>query len=117
MATTTMYGIPNCDTIKKARAFLAARGVDYRFHDYKKQGVPADELAHWVAGLGWERLVNRQGTAWRKLAPGVQAGVHDAASAIALMLAQPSVIKRPVLCHGDTLQVGFAAATWTSLFP
>lgn len=117
MATTTVYGIPNCDTIKKARAFLAGRGVDYHFHDYKKQGVPADELARWVDRLGWECLVNRQGNTWRKLAPDVQAGVHDAASAIALMLAQPSVIKRPVLQHGDMLQVGFVAAEWTRIFP
>jgi arsenate reductase (glutaredoxin) len=114
---TTMYGIPNCDTVKKARAFLAERGIDYRFHDYKKQGLPVDALARWVDGLGWERLVNRQGNTWRKLAPEVQAGVHDAPSAIALMLAQPSVIKRPVLWHGDTLRVGFAAAEWTKLFP
>ena len=113
---TTMYGIPNCDTIKKARAFLAGRGVDYRFHDYKTQGVPAAELARWVDRLGWERLVNHQGNTWRKLAPEVQAGVHDAPSAIALMLDQPSVIKRPVLLHGDALHVGFAVGEWARLF-
>jgi Spx/MgsR family transcriptional regulator len=107
----TIYGIPNCDTVKKARAFLAERGVVHAFHDYKKQGVPA-ELDGWLASLGWERLLNRQGTTWRKLDPARQAAVHDAASAKALMLEQPSVIRRPVAVRGSELRVGFDAQDW-----
>jgi arsenate reductase len=112
---TTVYGIPNCDTVKKARAFLAAQGIDAAFHDFRKAGVPADALAHWVARFGWERLVNRQGTTWRKLPPDVQARVVDAASAMALMQAQPSVIRRPVLRQGGRLLLGFDAAEWATL--
>jgi arsenate reductase (glutaredoxin) len=112
----TMYGIPNCDTIRKARAFLAEHSVDHHFHDYKKQGVPADELARWVERLGWERLLNRQGNTWRKLAPDAQAAVHDAATACALMCAQPSSIRRPVLVRGELLLVGFDRATWAREF-
>jgi Spx/MgsR family transcriptional regulator len=114
--TTTMYGIPNCDTIKKARAFLAGRAIAYQFHDYKKLGVPAVELASWVERLGWERLLNRQGNTWRRLAPEVQAAVHDAASACRLMAAEPSAIRRPVLVSGPELLVGFDPATWARHF-
>jgi len=114
-APTTLYGIPNCDTVKKARAWLAERGVEYRFHDYKKQGVPEPELHEWIAALGWERLLNRQGTTWRKLDPARQTAVHDAASACTLMLEQPSVIRRPVLLRGAELRVGFDAADWARL--
>ena len=114
--TITMYGIPNCDTIKKARAFLAERAIDYQFHDYKKLGVPADELALWVERMGWERLLNRQGNTWRKLDPDAQAAVHDAPSACAVMVAQPSVIRRPVLVAGKELLVGFDKAVWARSF-
>ncbi len=104
----TLYGIPNCDTVKKARAWMSGNGHSYSFHDFKKQGVPADRLAAWVDALGWEALVNRQGTTWRKLADSDKAAVIDAASACALMLAQPSVIKRPVLeRNGQPVAVGF----------
>ena len=113
---TTLYGIPNCDTVKKARAFLAERGVPCAFHDYKKQGVPAEDLAAWCERVGWQRLLNRQGNTWRRLAPEVQAEVLDAPSAMALMRAQPSVIKRPVVVHGSELLVGFDAAAWARLF-
>jgi arsenate reductase (glutaredoxin) len=116
MMATTMYGIPNCDTIKKARAFLDANGIVYVFHDYKKQGVPADALARWVERLGWEPLLNRRGPTWRKLDPGVQATVHDAASAQAVMRANASVIKRPVLVFGDELLVGFDLPLWVRHF-
>jgi Spx/MgsR family transcriptional regulator len=92
-----VYGIPNCDTVKKARAWLAARGLDHAFHDFRKQGVPAERLDAWLAALGWEALVNRRGTTWRKLDLALQAAVTDAASARALMLANPSVIRRPVI--------------------
>ena len=115
MSLITVYGIPNCDTIRKARAWLAEHGVAYTFHDYKKEGVPAVALDGWIAALGWERLLNRQGTSWRKLDPARQAAVHDAASAKALMLEQPSVIRRPVLDRDGELRVGFDAAEWGRL--
>ncbi len=112
MSTITLYGIPNCDTVKKARAWLAGRGIQADFHDYKKQGVPEAALRGWVKALGWETLLNRKGTTWRKLDPARQAQVADADSAIALMLEQPSVIRRPVLVRGDTLLAGFDADAW-----
>lgn len=107
-----LYGIPNCDTVKRARAWFAGQGRDVRFHDFRKDGVPAAELDRWIAHLGWERLLNRQGTTWRRLDEATRAGVTDAASARALMLAQPSVIKRPVVDWGSTLTVGFDPAAW-----
>jgi arsenate reductase len=114
-ASTTIYGIANCDTVKRARAFLAGRGIDAVFHDTRKAGVPAEALADWVAQFGWQRLVNRQGTTWRKLPADAQAQVVDAASAMALMQAQPSVIRRPVLRQGERLLLGFDAAEWATL--
>jgi arsenate reductase len=108
--STLVYGIPNCDTVKKARTWLSEQGVAFDFHDYKKQGVPADRLAAWVAAVGWEPLVNRQGTTWRKLDEATKAAVVDAASAQALMRANASVIKRPVIERdGQVLSVGFDA--------
>lgn len=108
----TVYGIPNCDTVKKARAWLADQGVAHVFHDFKKQGVPEAELDHWLTSVGWDRLLNRQGTTWRKLDAATQARVTDAASAKALMLAQPSVIKRPVVQWAKVVTVGFKAEDW-----
>ena len=107
----TLYGIPNCDTVKRARAWLADAGYIVVFHDFKKQGVPLPELDAWLATLGWEALLNRQGTSWRKLDEAMRVGVVDAASARAAMLAAPSSIKRPVIrwAKGDVLTVGFAA--------
>jgi Spx/MgsR family transcriptional regulator len=114
--TITLYGIPNCDTVKKARAWLAGEGVDYAFHDFKKQGVPPDRLDHWMAAAGWQKLLNRQGTTWRKLDPAVQAGAGDAAGARALMLEQSSVIKRPVVeWDARTVTVGFDPEAWRAL--
>ncbi|WP_298931439.1 ArsC family reductase [uncultured Ramlibacter sp.] len=110
-----VYGIPNCDTVKKARAWLAEHGVEHRFHDFKKDGVPAERLDAWLAAAGWETLVNRKGTTWRKLAPATQAGVHDAASAKALLLEQASVIKRPVVEWPAKTTVGFDPAQWALL--
>jgi arsenate reductase (glutaredoxin) len=111
--TIRLYGIAHCDTVKKARAWLAAQGHACAFHDFKKLGVPEDRLAAWVASVGWTTLLNRQGTTWRKLAPELQAGVTDAAGAQALMLAQPSVIKRPVVEWPDgQTTVGFSEALW-----
>lgn len=110
----TVYGIPNCDTVKKARKSLSDNGKDYSFHDYKKQGVPEKELRSWVKQLGWETLLNKRGTTWRKLDEATKASV-DEASAIQIMLANPSIIKRPVLSSGKTLLVGFSAEEYAQL--
>jgi Spx/MgsR family transcriptional regulator len=102
-----LYGIPNCDTVKKARAWLGEAGVAHSFHDFKKSGVPADRLDAWIAMVGWEKLVNRSGMMWRKLDEAAKAKVVDAASAKALMQALPSVIKRPVVEARGEVLVGF----------
>ena len=110
---TILYGIPNCDTVKRARDWLTSQGVAYEFHDFKKQGVPADHLAAWVQAAGWERVLNRKGTTWRKLPEAQQASVVDAASAQALMREQASVIKRPVVEWADgRITVGFDPVDW-----
>ncbi|MBH1996707.1 Spx/MgsR family transcriptional regulator [Delftia sp. 60] len=114
--TVTLYGIPNCDTVKKARAWLADQGIAYEFHDFKKQGVPAAQLPAWMQAVGWEKLLNRQGTTWRKLDADTQAGAQDAAGAAALMQQQPSVIKRPVVQWPQgRVTVGFAPDAWAEL--
>jgi Spx/MgsR family transcriptional regulator len=106
----TVYGIPNCDTVKKARAWLAEHGLQAAFHDFKKQGVPADLLPEWLAAFGRDKLVNRSGTTWRKLDEAARAAVVDDASAMALMRAEPSVIKRPVVRWADgALTLSFGA--------
>lgn len=108
MSQLVVYGIPNCNTVKKARTWLDEQGQAFVFHDYKKQGVPADRLDAWIKQVGWEVLVNRQGTTWRQLDDATKAGVVDAASARALMLDKASVIKRPVVERaGQVLVVGF----------
>ena len=106
-----IFGIKACDTMKKARTFLDGRGTPYTFHDYKLEGVTAERLAEWVAKVGWERLLNRAGTTFRKLPEEARAGI-DEARAIALMVAQPSMIKRPVLTRGDDILVGFRPDEW-----
>lgn len=111
--TLILYGIPNCDTVRRARAWLGAQGLEHQFHDFKKQGVPEKQLDLWIKTLGWEPLVNTRGTTWRKLDEATRAGVTDAASARTLMLAQPSVIKRPVAQWADGgVSVGFDEASW-----
>ena len=111
--TITLYGIPNCDTVKKARAWLQQAGRDVRFVDFKKAGVPEDRLDAWLASVGWERLLNRQGTTWRKLDDALRAAVVDAASVRVEMLAHTSVIRRPVVEWADgSITVGFDAADW-----
>jgi len=109
-----LYGIPNCDTIKKARKWLKDNGVDYQFHDYKKLGVPEKELKNWVKQVGWETLLNKRGTTWRKLDDNTKNSI-DEKSAIQIMLANPSIIKRPVLVKGKTLLVGFSADDYAKL--
>ncbi len=116
--TLTVYGIPNCDTVKKARLWLAAQGVDYVFFDFKKMGVPADKLPGWLTALGWDKLVNRKGTTWRKLDIATQAGVVDADAASALILAHPSVVKRPVVVWADgQISVGFDPVSFAARLP
>lgn len=103
-----LYGIPNCSTVKKARDWLESHGLGYTFHDFKKEGVPTEALHAWVQNRGWETLVNRAGTTWRKLDPALQASVVNAEAAMALMQSQPSVIKRPVVQWPDgRITVGF----------
>lgn len=109
-----LYGIPNCDSVRKARAWLEVAGVAYRFHDLRKLGVPADALAAWLVAVGWERLLNRQGTTWRQLDAAARSGVIDAAGAAALMREQPSLIKRPVVAWpGGAITVGFDPAAYS----
>ena len=102
----TLYGIRNCDTVKKARTWLDGRGVAYAFHDYKVAGIDRSQLTQWCSELGWERVLNRAGTTFRKLAEADKAGL-DEAEAIRLMLEQPSLIKRPVLDLGKRRLIGF----------
>lgn len=113
--TLQVHGIPNCDTVKKARAWLTARGVAHEFHDFRKSGLAADTLAGWVAAVGVARLLNRKGTTWRGLDATAQAGADSESGAQALMLAHSSVIKRPVLRWPDgAITVGFDEADWTA---
>ena len=111
MAGVTIYGIKNCDTMKKARAWLDDHGVAYTFHDYKTLGIERAKLESWAAKTGWETLLNRAGTTFRKL-PGGDKENLDEKKAIALMLAQNSLIKRPVLEAGKELFVGFKPDIW-----
>ena len=116
----TVHGIRNCDTVRKACQWLDAHGIAYRFHDFKTQGVPVADLDRWIARLGWEPLVNRQGLTWRRLDDATRERVTDAASARALLLAQPSLIKRPVVdwaADGSDASVGFRPADWAPRAP
>jgi arsenate reductase len=113
--TITLFGIPNCDTVKKSRAWLADRGLSYAFHDYKKAGVDTGKLAAWVDQLGWEKLLNRNGTTFRKLPDSMKADL-DAGKAIMLMTEHPSMIKRPVVEYEGGVLVGFKADDWDSAF-
>ncbi len=111
---TTLYGIPNCDTVKKARAWLQQHARAHEFHDFKKLGVPVERLDAWLAAAGWERLLNRKGTTWRQLDEATRAAVIDTASARAVMLANPSTVKRPVVeWPGGAVTVGFDADDWS----
>jgi Spx/MgsR family transcriptional regulator len=109
--TITLYGIPNCDTVKKARAWLDQRGIGYAFHDYKKLGADPERLAEWCAAVGWEKVLNRAGTTFRKLDEADREGL-DQARAIRLMTEYPSMIKRPIVEHPGGLLVGFKQEEW-----
>jgi arsenate reductase (glutaredoxin) len=113
--TATLYGISNCDTVKKARSWLDGHGLAYAFHDYKKAGIDELRLRTWIAGIGWDPLLNRTGTTFRKL-PDADKQDLDENKAVRLMLAQPSMIKRPVVEHDGGLLVGFKPDEWARLF-
>lgn len=108
-----VFGIHNCDTVKKARKWLDEAGIEYQFHDFKKDGLNADTLTRWENSVGWETLVNRRGTTWRKLPEPVRDNI-DAQTAHEIMLKNPSIIKRPVVERGDNISVGFNAAEWAA---
>jgi Spx/MgsR family transcriptional regulator len=113
IANITLYGIANCDTVKKSRAWLSAQNLDYQFHDFKKQGLPAPLLDTWITALGWQPLLNTRGNTWHRLDEATRAATTDAASARALMLEQPSIVKRPVVQWADgRLTVGFSETSW-----
>ncbi len=112
----TLYGIPNCDTVKKARTWLAEHGHDFEFHDFKKQGLSRELAARWLEQLDWEVLVNRKGMTWRNLPDERKAAITDKAAVLELMLENPSVIKRPVLAGAGPLNVGFSADQYARIF-
>ena len=107
----TVYGIPNCDTVRKARAWLAEQGLEYRFHDFKKAGVPEEQLDDWLARFGWETVINRRGMSWRRL-PAEDREAMDLTRAREAALANPSLIKRPVAEHNGNALIGFNADDW-----
>jgi Spx/MgsR family transcriptional regulator len=109
-----LYGIPNCDTVKKARTWLDAQGKDYTFHDYKKEGADPERIAGWIAAAGLDLVVNRKGTTYRALSEDDKARAADAATAPALLAANPSVIKRPIVEHAGGILVGFKADEWAA---
>ncbi|GAA0850390.1 ArsC family reductase [Marinobacter szutsaonensis] len=106
-----LYGIKNCDTVKKARKWLDDQGISYEFHDFKKDGLSSDKLSEWEQAIGWETLLNRRGTTWRKLPDDVRDNI-SAQSAHDIMLENPSIIKRPVVEHDGEVFVGFKADEW-----
>ncbi len=113
----TLYGIKNCDTIKKARRWLEANNVDYRFHDYRADGLDAELMQKFIAELGWEALLNTRGTTWRKLDETLRASINNADSAAALMLEMPAIIKRPLLCApGKPMLLGFNENQYQTYF-
>lgn len=112
----TLYGIPNCDTVKKARTWLTENGISYNFHDFKKAGIDRKLIHGWLQHLEWETLVNRKGTTWRALSDERKASVTDPETATELMLESPSVIKRPVLVTAERSHVGFSAELYQQIF-
>lgn len=111
----TLYGIANCDTVKKARRWLDEHAIDYHFHDYKKAQIQESTLQRWIAEVGWEKLLNRHGTTWRKLPETVKSTI-DEREATRLMMEMPSIIKRPVLDTGKARYVGFKPEQYADIF-
>ena len=112
---TTLYGIRNCDTMRKARRWLDAQGVEYAFHDVRSDGLDRATLQAWITALGWEQLLNRRGTTWRRLPETDRAGI-DRKAAAAIMLEHPAIIKRPVLEHDGRLHLGFSTDSYSAIF-
>ena len=111
-----VYGIPNCNTVKKARTWLSDNGLDYEFHDFKKQGISAEKLIEWCAVFGWERVLNKKGTTWKKLSPDLQNGVKDQETAVAILLEYNSAIKRPVIeFNGKAVLLSFDEEAYNKL--
>ena len=113
--SVTIYGIANCDTIKKAKKWLCEHGLEFQFHDYRKQGLDPTLLRSWIDELGWETLLNKRGTTWRQLPDDTKDNVNTE-SAIAIMLDNPAIIKRPLLVKSNELHVGFSDATYSKIF-
>ncbi len=113
--TLHFYGIPNCDTVKKARLWLEANGLDYAFHDYKKEGADADKLAAWIADKGVDVVLNKRGTTYRKLSDTEKAAAADSHKAVTLLVQNPSMIKRPVVEHANGILVGFKEDEWSAI--
>jgi arsenate reductase len=116
MSQVLVYGIPNCGSVKNARTWLDQHDIAYQFHDFKKAGLDAATVAHWLQSQPWETLVNRKGQTWRGLSDAQKAAVHDAASATELMLSHTSVIKRPVIDYGGKLIVGYLPEQYAQVF-
>lgn len=112
---TTLYGIPNCDTVKKAQRWLQANSIEFSFHDFRKDGLEQQQLEQWAAALGWETLLNKRSTSWRQLDDEIKSNI-DEQSAIREMLISPTLIKRPLLELNGQYQVGFKEADYASLF-
>lgn len=112
---TTLYGIKNCDTVKKARKWLENAGVDYQFHDFREDGLTKKQVEAWVKELGWETLVNKRSTSWKALDADARASMN-AATAVAAIMAQPTLIKRPLLDTDKTRHTGFSAAQYADIF-
>jgi arsenate reductase len=114
-SSVKLFGISNCDTIKKAKTWLKDQAIDFEFHDYRKQGLQEDQLRDWIGHLGWEPMVNRRGTSWRKLPEEVKQAI-DQETAIRIMLDNPSIIKRPLLIKQGQLYLGFDNAQYQQIF-
>ncbi|MGZ3159612.1 MAG: ArsC family reductase [Burkholderiaceae bacterium] len=112
----TLYGIPNCDTVKKARSWLDAHGLSYTFHDFKKSGLSNSQIQTWLHDVAWDVLVNRKGTTWRALSDERKTAILDAKSATSLMIESPSIIKRPVLVTDNKTYVGFSDELYQQIF-
>jgi len=112
--TIHFYGIPNCDTVKKARSWLDAQGIEYAFHDYKKEGADAAKLSDWIAAKGVDVVLNKRGTTFRKLSEADKAAADDSKAAVALLADNPSMIKRPIVEYTGGILVGFKEAEWAA---
>ncbi|RNJ63994.1 MAG: arsenate reductase [Porphyrobacter sp. IPPAS B-1204] len=114
MADIDLYGIPNCDTVKKARVWLDKQGLGVTFHDYKKEGADPEKVAAWIAAAGLDTVVNRKGTTYRALPDADKARLADSHTAVALLVQQPSIIKRPIVEHANGILVGFKEDEWSA---